>query len=77
MVQLSGHNTSHFLRKFRNPGSENLGGTIGASAFKRPENVVHQDIVYARGNPIQATEATIVGPAGRTPVIGDSSCVVF
>ena len=57
--------------------SDHLGGTVGVQAFLKPENVVHQDIVYARGNPILIAEATVVGPAGRTLVIRDGAYVVF
>lgn len=57
--------------------SDHLGGTIGVQAFKKPENVVHQDIVYAQGNPIQVTEAMIVSPRGKQRVIRDGAYVVF
>lgn len=57
--------------------SDHLGGTVGVKAFARPENVVHQDVVYAQGNPIQIAEATVVGPAGRRTVIRDGAYVVF
>ena len=57
--------------------SDHLGGTVGVKAFLKPENVVHQDIVYAKGNPIQIAEATVVGPAGRKLVIRDGEYVVF
>jgi hypothetical protein len=32
--------------------SEHMRGTVGPEAFSSPEKVVHQDIVYAKGNPI-------------------------
>ena len=32
--------------------SDHLGGEVGPSCFSAPERVCHQDIVYARGNPI-------------------------
>ena len=57
--------------------SDHLGGTVGVKAFLAPGNVVHQDIVYARGNAIQVAEATVVGPAGRRLVIRDGAYVVF
>ncbi|HEY3448084.1 MAG TPA: hypothetical protein VGK67_17135 [Myxococcales bacterium] len=57
--------------------SDHLGGTVGVKAFARPENVVHHDVVYAKGNPIQVAEATIVGPSGRKDVIRDGSYLVF
>ena len=37
----------------------------------------HQDIVYAKGNPIQVGEAVVVGPAGRIRVIGDGRYLIF
>ena len=57
--------------------SEHLGGTVGVEAFISPEMVVHQDIVYAKGNPIQVAEATLVGDDGRTRVIRNGAYVVF
>jgi len=57
--------------------SDHLGGTVGVRAFTKPENVVHHDIVYARGNPIQVAEAVIVSPQQKTRVILDGGYVVF
>ncbi len=57
--------------------SDHLGGTVGAEAFARPETVVHQDIVYAKGNPIQVIEARVIGPKGSTTVIRDTRYIVF
>ena len=45
--------------------SDHLGGVVGVEEFEAPENVVHQDIVYAEGNPIQVEEAVVVHPDGR------------
>ncbi len=39
--------------------SEHLGGTVGPDAFKKPENVVHQDIVYAPASPIGIQRLTL------------------
>ncbi|MCK4943731.1 MAG: hypothetical protein KAS65_09150 [Candidatus Aminicenantes bacterium] len=44
--------------------SDHLGGTIGIKNFNSPENVVHHDIVYARGNPIVCTSLDMVFPDG-------------
>jgi hypothetical protein len=45
---------------------------IGVDAFLRPENVVHQDIVYAQGNPITVARAELVTADGtRIEVIRD------
>jgi leucyl aminopeptidase (aminopeptidase T) len=58
--------------------SEHLGGTVGVQAFIQPETVIHQDIVYAKGNPIQVAEAATVYPDGaRTRVIRNGNYVVF
>ena len=57
--------------------SDHLGGTTGVKAFKKPENVVHQDIVYARGNPIQVAEAVVVSGSKTTTVIRDGAYLVF
>jgi leucyl aminopeptidase (aminopeptidase T) len=57
--------------------SDHLGGTVGVASFQRPENVVHQDIVYAKGNPIQVAEAVIISKTGRKPVIRDGAYLVF
>jgi len=45
--------------------------------FASPDNVVHHDVVYAKGNPIHVAEAVIVGPAGRRTVLRDGEYVVF
>jgi hypothetical protein len=57
--------------------SDHLGGVIGVKDFLDPANVVHQDIVYAKGSPIQVASAVIVGPSGRRDVIRDGAYVVF
>lgn len=57
--------------------SEHLGGTVGPDSFSAPEHVLHQDIVYARGNPIRIAEATIVRGTDRKVVMRDSEYIVF
>jgi len=57
--------------------SDHLGGTIGVKDFRSPGNVVHQDIVYAQGSPIQVARAVVVGPAGAREVIRDGAYVLF
>jgi leucyl aminopeptidase (aminopeptidase T) len=57
--------------------SDHLGGTVGVTAFSRSEHVVHQDIVYARGNPIQVAEAVVRRGALATTVVRDGDYVVF
>jgi hypothetical protein len=45
--------------------SDHLGGVVGVDDFDHPGTVVHQDIVYAPGNPIQIERADIVHSDGR------------
>lgn len=51
--------------------SEHLGGTVGPNAFSAPEKVIHQDIVYATGNPIVCSRLDFVFPGGerRTTIV--------
>jgi leucyl aminopeptidase (aminopeptidase T) len=52
--------------------SDHLGGVVGLKHFASPDTVVHQDIVYARGNPITIARADLVTAEGkRTTVIRD------
>ncbi len=57
--------------------SDHLGGSVGVKAFASPESVVHTDIVYARGNPIQVTEAVAVRGSARTRIIRNGDYIVF
>jgi aminopeptidase len=57
--------------------SEHLGGTVGPDAFVSRDTVVHQDIVYAPGNPIQAAEVLVVKRGQATAVLRDGKYVVF
>ncbi len=58
--------------------SDHLGGVVGVADFKKPANVVHQDIVYARGNPITVRRADLIGGDGkRTTVIRDAAYVIW
>ncbi len=57
--------------------SDHLGGVVGVEDFVSPETVVHQDIVYAAGNPIQVEHAVLVHPDGRRiPVIENAEYLV-
>jgi len=57
--------------------SEHLGGVTGPDAFRSPETIVHQDIVYAEGNPVQVKRAFVVHPDGRmVDVIRDGEYVL-
>ena len=57
--------------------SDHLGGTVGVAAFSRREHVVHQDIVYARGNPIQVAEAVVRRGGLATTIIRSGEYLVF
>jgi len=58
--------------------SEHLGGVTGPEAFRSPAAVVHQDIVHARGDPVQVRRATPVAPDGATTdVIRDGEYVLW
>jgi leucyl aminopeptidase (aminopeptidase T) len=57
--------------------SDHLGGTVGVRDFLKPGNVVHQDIVYAKGSPIQVARAVVFGPAGPREVIRGGAYAVF
>jgi hypothetical protein len=57
--------------------SDHLGGTVGVDAFLRPDTVVHHDIVYAQGSPIQVAEAIVAGPRGDVVVIRNGEYVIF
>jgi leucyl aminopeptidase (aminopeptidase T) len=57
--------------------SDHLGGTVGVKAFRRPENVIHQDVVYARGNPIKVALAAVISPGREREVIKDADYLVF
>jgi hypothetical protein len=45
--------------------SDHLGGVVGVQQFRSPETVVHQDLIYAHGNPVQVTQAALRHPDGR------------
>jgi len=57
--------------------SEHLGGTVGPSKFVSPATVLHQDIVYAKGHPIQVARAVVVKGGSRTTVMRNGAYVVF
>lgn len=42
--------------------SDHFGGKIGVADFISPENVVHMDIVYAKGNPIVCSKLDMIFP---------------
>ncbi len=58
--------------------SDHLGGTVGPDAFRRPENVIHLDTVYAQGNPIGVRRAVLITAQGkRIEVIRDGGYVLW
>jgi hypothetical protein len=58
--------------------SDHLGGKVGLAAFSSPDNVVHQDIVYARQSPISVARAELVEAMGRRiAVIRDGAYVIW
>ena len=57
--------------------SDHLGGVVGVDDFEIPANVVHQDIVYAEGNPIQAEKVVLIHSDGsRVSVIENAEYVL-
>ena len=57
--------------------SDHLGGVVGVDDFAGPDTVVHQDIVYAKGNPIQVEQADVIhGDGHRVTVIADGEYVL-
>ncbi len=57
--------------------SDHLGGIWGVDRFRSPETVVHQDVVYARGNPVQVRHAVVIHPGGRTiEILRDGAYVI-
>ena len=57
--------------------SDHLGGVVGVEDFAGPDTVVHQDIVYAKGNPIQVEQADVIhGDGRRVTVIADGEYVL-
>jgi hypothetical protein len=58
--------------------SEHLGGTVGVGSFSDPSHVVHQDIVYAKGGPIEISSVVLVNEDGSTEqIMRDSRYTVF
>jgi len=52
--------------------SDHLGGTVGPKDFTAPIRALHQDIVYAKGNPVVCRRLDFVFPDGtRRTVIRD------
>ena len=58
--------------------SEHLGGTIGPQHFKTAANILHKDIVYAKGSPVEVKLLTIIYDGNPSQVIlRDGEYTVF
>lgn len=57
--------------------SEHLGGVTGPDAFRDPRNVVHQDIVYAPGCPIEADRLVLQLPDGQEEILCQNRYPLF
>jgi hypothetical protein len=49
--------------------SDHLEGTVGVADFKSPDDVIHQDIVYAKESPITAAKVEFVFADDTTEVV--------
>jgi len=45
--------------------SDHLDGSVGVKEFSSPERVIHQDIVYAKGSPIEVEKLDFINPDGK------------
>ena len=57
--------------------SDHLGGTVGVAAFRSMDTVLHQDVVYAKGNPVSIGEAAVLRNGERTIVMKDGVYRIF
>jgi len=58
--------------------SQHIGGVTGATDFTDPKHVVHQDIVYPRGGPVQVTSLALEYEDGTTEeIIKNAEYAVF
>ena len=57
--------------------SDHIGGTVGVKDFTSPDKVLHLDIVYAKGNPIECSRFDFVFPDGtrKTAITDGVLCV--
>ncbi len=49
--------------------SDHLGGTTGEDKFNSPDNVIHRDFVYAKGNEIECSLLEIIFPDNSRQVL--------
>ncbi|MFN3412825.1 MAG: hypothetical protein ACK42L_02050 [Thermoanaerobaculum sp.] len=57
--------------------SDHLGGSVGVAAFLSPETVIHQDLVYAQGNPIGVAEAHVLRGGERLLIMRNGNYTLF
>ena len=57
--------------------SDHLGGTVGVPAFRFPQTVVHQDLVYAPGNPVSVRLAVVHKATESVKVMENGRYLVF
>lgn len=57
--------------------SDHLGGTVGVPAFRFPQTVVHQDLVYAPGNPVTVALAQVLRGNARQTVMEKGAYTLF
>jgi leucyl aminopeptidase (aminopeptidase T) len=58
--------------------SDHLGGTVGVADFSDPDNVVHQDIVYAKGGAIEVASLVLEYEDGASEeIIKDGQYTIF
>ncbi|BCW92431.1 MAG: hypothetical protein ACOY7U_00925 [Acidobacteriota bacterium] len=57
--------------------SDHLGGSVGVAAFLSPQTVVHQDLVYAQGNPVTVAEAYVLRGSERLLVMRNGNYTLF
>ena len=57
--------------------SDHLGGTTGEDKFNSPDNVIHRDFVYAKGNDIECSLLEIIFPDNsRQTLIRDGELIL-
>ncbi|MFQ5886919.1 MAG: hypothetical protein ACE5II_06770 [Anaerolineae bacterium] len=58
--------------------SDHIGGTVGVDAFSDPSHVVHQDIIYAKGSPIEVVSLILeYQNGGSERIIEEGNYTVF
>jgi hypothetical protein len=58
--------------------SDHIGGTVGVADFSDPAHVVHWDIVYPKGGPIEITRLVLEYRDGTSEeIIRDGQYTIF